>query len=190
MRIVFTQRQYINASMIWNNRFVAKAIDFSCDIYDSRFEVGDHRIIDGRMRERRIDFFLKDLLSLLEDRDVGLQHEALRLAKKLFDQLLAWLQALGCCWDATMWSQKANMSVKGYWITTKNSGVMSSGPDFVDQFRLAAGYVDRILKGEKPADLPVQNPTKFELAINLKTAKSLDLSVSPSLLARANQIIE
>jgi putative ABC transport system substrate-binding protein len=71
-----------------------------------------------------------------------------------------------------------------------NGSLISYGPDFVDQFRLAAGYVDRILKGEKPADLAVQNPTKFELAINLKTAKSLDLSVSPSLLTRANQIIE
>jgi len=71
-----------------------------------------------------------------------------------------------------------------------DGGLISYGPDYVDQFRLAANYVDRILKGEKPADLPVQNPAKFELAINLKTAKSLSLSISPSLLARANQIIE
>ena len=71
-----------------------------------------------------------------------------------------------------------------------DGGLISYGPDYVDQFRLAASYVDRILKGEKPADLPVQNPAKFELAINLKTAKSLSLSISPSLLARANQIIE
>ena len=55
------------------------------------------------------------------------------------------------------------MSVKGYWITTKNSGLISYGSDFVGQFRVAAGYVDRILKGEKPADLPVQTPTKYEL---------------------------
>jgi putative ABC transport system substrate-binding protein len=71
-----------------------------------------------------------------------------------------------------------------------DGGLISYGPDYVDQFRLAASYVDRVLKGEKLADLPVQNPAKFELAINLKTAKSLGLSVSPSLLARANQIIE
>jgi putative tryptophan/tyrosine transport system substrate-binding protein len=71
-----------------------------------------------------------------------------------------------------------------------DGGLISYGPDYVDQFRLAASYVDRILKGEKPAELPVQNPAKFELVINLKTAKSLGLTVSPSLLARANQIIE
>jgi putative ABC transport system substrate-binding protein len=79
-----------------------------------------------------------------------------------------------------------------YWRSAfaRDGGLLSYGPDVAETFRRAASYVDRILRGEKPRDLPVQLPVKYEMAVNLKTAKALGLAVPPSILLRADEVIE
>jgi putative tryptophan/tyrosine transport system substrate-binding protein len=90
--------------------------------------------------------------------------------------------------DLAVKNRLPSMSTQGQWVEA--GGLMSYGPSFLDLYRRAATYVDKILKGAKPADLPIEQPTKIELAINLKTAKDLGLKIPQSVLARADDLIQ
>ena len=93
-----------------------------------------------------------------------------------------------CSFD--QWTLQAGFRSGSHRYFIASGGLISYGPNSIDPFRRAAGYIDRILKGEKPADLPVQIPTKYELVVNLKTARSLGLTLPQSMLARADEVIE
>ncbi|MGB7937837.1 MAG: ABC transporter substrate-binding protein, partial [Pseudolabrys sp.] len=133
-------------------------------------------------------------LSAVDVRDAGeIERAVTAFARSSNDGLIVTASALATRHRDLIIALAARLrlpAVYPYRFFVTIGGLISYGPDFVDQYRQAAGYVDRILKGEKPAELPVQGATKYELAINLKTAKALGLTVPPAVLARAGEVIE
>jgi putative ABC transport system substrate-binding protein len=133
-------------------------------------------------------------LSAVDVRDAGeIERAVTAFARSSNDGLIVTASALATRHRDLIIALAARLrlpAVYPYRFFVTIGGLISYGPDFVDQYRQAAGYVDRILKGEKPAELPVQAATKYDLAINLKTAKALGLTVPPAVLARAGEVIE
>ena len=133
-------------------------------------------------------------LSAVDVRDAGeIERAVTAFARSSNDGLIVTASALATRHRDLIIALAARLrlpAVYPYRFFVTIGGLISYGPDFVDQYRQAAGYVDRILKGEKPAELPVQAATKYELAINLKTAKALGLTVPNAVLARAGEVIE
>jgi putative ABC transport system substrate-binding protein len=133
-------------------------------------------------------------LSAVDVRDAGeIERAVTAFARSSNDGLIVTASALATRHRDLIIALAARLrlpAVYPYRFFVTIGGLISYGPDFVDQYRQAAGYVDRILKGEKPAELPVQAATKYELAINLKTAKALGLTVPPAVPARAGEVIE
>jgi putative ABC transport system substrate-binding protein len=134
----------------------------------------DVRPIDGGDS----DAIERDLAAFSRDANGGLVVTSSRLARGHRDTIIA------------LAARYRLPAIYAFRVYVSGGGLMAYGPDATDPYRRAASYVDRILKGEKPADLPVQAPTKYELVINRKTAKALDLAIPPAVLARADEVIE
>jgi putative ABC transport system substrate-binding protein len=133
------------------------------------------------------------LVPAVVDREDHFVHSVARMERERADALIAELNGVNTRLRMRILQLSAKNRIPTAFGTrsfAEAGGLLSYGADVSEHFRRAAGYVDRILKGAKPADLPVEQPTKFELVVNLKTAKALGLTIPPSVLARADHVIE